>query len=285
LSENFTSGIEEARAMAGNLFGKVAVVGSVLSLLLSAPQAVQASLLVGPSAADVLPAITTGNSDDGSTSFISLPFTFTAYGQPSGFGSGQTFNAVYMSTNGFLGIESPSLTIPNNLPGASTLLVAPFWDNLTAATGGTFRYNLSEPNQATFTWQNFSFANVSGSATFQTILLGEGNRFGYAPNSIIFSFGGITNADVNATSVLNISFPLAVSSNTPTLPGSPGLAPAQAITLSNRSFLFSPNSTLTGYTVTEIFPIPEPSHALGTVAIAFASATMLVRRRTMRRSG
>lgn len=60
--------------------------------------------------------------DDGSTSLISLPFTFSMYGQD--------YTAVYVNNNGNITFDSPFSTfIASGFP-TSTPMVAPFWGDV-----------------------------------------------------------------------------------------------------------------------------------------------------------
>jgi len=89
------------------------------------------------------------NTDDGSTPAITLPFNITLYGQ--------TYNTIYITVNGAIGLGAP-IQGPYyyQLPESNTLnryvaYIAPFWADLDVAHIGSVTYLITN-NQINITW-------------------------------------------------------------------------------------------------------------------------------------
>jgi titin len=115
---------------------------------------------------------------------INLGFQFNLFGNE--------FSSVYINSNGNLTFNSGDSTYNNyKLPRNDNFKrVSPFWDDIDFRNGGLCSYN--NVNQGIFV---VSFVNAplygrgtSVLNTFQVILIGTNNTFGYTKGSIIFSY-------------------------------------------------------------------------------------------------
>ncbi len=110
------------------------------------------------------------NSDDGTTTAITLPFPVTFYGQ--------TYTTVYISVNGLVSFGSP---VPgpyyNAAPPSSIAYIAPFWADLDVTNLGNITYLVND-NNITITWDHLpSFTqntNPSQLDTFSVIITKDG---------------------------------------------------------------------------------------------------------------
>ena len=89
------------------------------------------------------------NTDDGTTTAITLPFNITLYGQ--------TYNTIYITVNGAIGLGAP-IQGPYyyQLPESNTLnryvaYIAPFWADFDVANIGSITYLITN-NQVNITW-------------------------------------------------------------------------------------------------------------------------------------
>ncbi|MCE7699549.1 MAG: DUF11 domain-containing protein, partial [Methanobacterium paludis] len=106
----------------------------------------------------------TVDTDDGTTSAITLPFNVTLYGQ--------TYNTIYINVNGLVSFGAP-VTGPyfNPLPPTNIAYVAPFWSDIDVTHAGNITYNVSA-NQVTITWNHVpSYTQGSNPTLFNTISL------------------------------------------------------------------------------------------------------------------
>ncbi len=108
-------------------------------------------------------------SDDGASSAIPLPFSFSFYGEEK--------TSVYVGSNGYLSFD-PNPTVFSNRPipssGSPDDFVAPFWDDLNPSAGGQVYY-LAEANRFVVSWVLVPFyAYPSYLLTFQAILYPDG---------------------------------------------------------------------------------------------------------------
>ena len=91
----------------------------------------------------------TVNTDDGSTTAITLPFTITLYGQ--------TYNTIYISVNGAIGLGAPIQgpyyyqTPESNFVNRYVAYIAPFWADFDVAHIGSITYLITN-NQVNITW-------------------------------------------------------------------------------------------------------------------------------------
>lgn len=122
-----------------------------------------------PSWVDVSGGTSTGIASDDTSATVSLPFGFEMYDQ--------AFTSVNVSSNGYLVFGSSSATayanvaIPNT--GAPDMFVAPFWDDLNPAAGGTIRYRTvgSAPNRRFVVgWLGVPHYSGGNGLTFEVVL-------------------------------------------------------------------------------------------------------------------
>ena len=148
----------------------------------------------------------TGNelppADDDAWGPFQLGFEFNFYGVP--------YSGVYISTNGLLSFATASDAHSNQgmpdsaLPNA---LIAPFWDNLNPATGGTIYYYNDLANQRFIVeWEDVNRFYNTNPQTFQVILNADGTiLMQYLEVTLVTSCTtGIE--DQNGTDGLQISF-------------------------------------------------------------------------------
>lgn len=111
----------------------------------------------------------TGINSDDTSKTVSLPFPFTFYGQ--------SFSSVKISSNGYVVFGSSAATAYSNvaIPNTSTPngLVAPFWDDLNPASGGSIWYKTvgTAPNRRfVVAWVGVPHYPNVGNATLEVIL-------------------------------------------------------------------------------------------------------------------
>jgi hypothetical protein len=236
-----------------------------------AAPAARADILFGVRPSDVVVAAA---GDDISTGPHDLGFTFPFYG------SSQTH--VFMNSNGNLSFGAGFGAFLNGpLAGAGVPLIAPFWDDFYLYTGD-MRINTSRPGEFVSLWNGVGFYDGPGTNTFEVILLGAGNEFGFAPGSILFSYGNIDGIDhySNDTASAGVTNGASVYATlAPFLSSDPDgpMNEDQAISLSGRTFLFAPDVDR-GYAVTEVHltPVPAPPAA---VLAAVGGVALFLRRR------
>ncbi|HEY9725652.1 MAG TPA: S8 family serine peptidase [Chroococcales cyanobacterium] len=125
---------------------------------------------------------------DDSFSEVTLPFSFSFYGQEK--------NTVKISSNGYLSFGSNGTTYTNaEIPNSSVPndLIAPFWDDLNPSAGGSvyYYYNPSE-QQFIVQYQAVPRYGSGGSLTFETILDSDG--------SILFQYNQL-NGTLNSATI------------------------------------------------------------------------------------
>jgi hypothetical protein len=231
------------------------------AIALSAPAA-EAALLVTPSPSDTV--VFSAGADQETSGPIALPFAF------SFFGSSQS--QAYINVNGSLTFGAGDAdTTFDTFPGTvtpNTARIAPFLDDLIVSpTTSDVRYSTTIPGVFAVTWNNVGIFNgfatqSDNSVNAQLLLLGAGNPYGYAANTILFSYGTIT----DASAILSAGLDVGNGTNAAVLPfafSDGTFSSTQAIGLSNRLFAFTPSGN--SYAVTEV---PEPSAAAGLMAIA-----------------
>lgn len=129
----------------------------------------------------LLPAVS--NADDASESFTLVGFSFLFYGQ--------SFNTIYVSSNGHLTFGGGSRAYANMpLPSASAPpnLIAPFWDDLDTRTSGDIYYK-EETDRCIIQYQDVKRYGGGATYTFQVVLFSDGRiEFRY------LSLGGITDS-------------------------------------------------------------------------------------------
>ncbi len=217
-----------------------------LTLVLFSP--LSAGLIVAPSGSDT---IVTNSADDLVFGPFDLNFSFSFYG-------GGDVTQANLSSNGNLQFGTTDHRFANQPFPDTTAMIAPFWEDL-LIPAGDIRYNNTVADQFTAIWNGVGLFSVPGEVTAEAILLGAGNGFGYAANSIIVSFGTITNTKTNSVtsgltdgSTLKTCVPGGASDCTFTT--------AEIEALQNRAFLFTPViGAAPGYDVSEISTVPEPS--------------------------
>jgi hypothetical protein len=234
-------------------FGTIAL-AAALAVGLTSPAG--ASLLVPPGPSDTV--VVFGDSDDDFSGPVALPFNFSFFGQ--------SYNEVYVGTNGNLTFEfgdSNSFNAP--LPEFGPPRIAPFFDDLTLASGDV-RTN-SSTNQFVVTWNGLAtFDGVLNAVTAQAILRSDG--------SILFSYGDLLASDGEVT--VGISDGLNAAATLGAFVGNPDgtLADADLSGLANRTFAFIPDGN-GGYAA-----IPEPSSMAGVALLGLGG--YLYRRRRAR---
>lgn len=113
---------------------------------------------------------------------VSLPFSFPYYGN--------TYNTVYIVSNGYLALGGPEYSLSNvSIPDSAgpNAIIAPFWDDLNPASVGIVRHHLlgSAPNRFwVVEWNGVPPYGQTGSRTFQVILAEDGR--------IKFQYGELT---------------------------------------------------------------------------------------------
>lgn len=119
---------------------------------------------------------------------ISLGFSFPFYGN--------TYNTVYLVSNGYLVFEDPGTWYVNYaIPNASTpnSMIAPFWDDMDCPNGGTVRHQLfgSAPNRYWVAeWNSVPHYLNEGALTFEVILFENGTiKFQYGAMSGTYAYG------------------------------------------------------------------------------------------------
>lgn len=140
----------------------------------------------------------TGFTDDNYIGPINLGFTFNFFGVD--------YTQLYINSNGNLTFGSGSSTYNNSpFPLADGLpRIAPFWDDVDPRYGGAYTYNNSMPGVFVVSWVNSPLYLNGGSGgatvTFQVSLFGPGNTYGYAPGTVIFSYGDLNGVGGTADS-------------------------------------------------------------------------------------
>jgi len=240
---------------------------TAVSIVLTLP--LSAGLIVAPSGSDT---VVSSATDDSVFGPFNLNFNFSFYG-------GATVTQANISSNGNVQFGTMDANFSNQPLPYTTALIAPLWDDYFLPPGD-IRYNDTVANQFTVIWNGAGvFANPN-LITAEAILLGAGNAFGYAANSIILSYGLITGTnDDNATAGLTNGFTLRTC-----LPGGTAdctFTTAQIMALQNRAFLFTPVAgTTPGFSVSEISgnAVPEPAtFLLGGLGLALIGALRLRR--------
>ena len=196
--------------------------------------------------------LTVGTLDDGRWENISLPFTFTFYGN--------TFNAVTVSTNGWVGLGStsttstgygfalPAASAPNNVIHAITCDL-----NFKPSTTSTIEYfeDGFYPNRRfIISYNSIKFFSGGGTADVQ-VMLYEGTNVveihtDDCTNTTLAKAQGIENSTGTVASVVP-------GRNNTTSWAATGMPNAYRFTPDNVTFTWSPSTELsgtTGYTVT-----------------------------------
>lgn len=231
----------------------------VAAVVLLSPCSTRADLLIPTSASDT---IHSTSLDDGFFGPLDLGFTFPFFGS--------TFTGVFFNSNGNLTFGAGFSSFFNvAFPTAGTPpMIAPFWNDLILPPG-SLRSNALTPGVFVAFWHEVGFFGTAGSVDAQAILLGPGNPFGLPTGSIIFSYGTVTGANTFFASGATVGLNDGGGTNYETLfplgIGTSGglLDPPTAASLSDRSFLFTPDGA-GRYTVSEfrVAAIPEPLTAL-----------------------
>jgi len=227
-----------------------------------------AALIVAPSGSD---SVVAGSADDSVFGPFNLNFSFDFYGAP--------FTQANISSNGNVQFGTMDANYANQALPYTTALIAPLWDDYFLPPGD-IRYNNTVSNQFTVIWNGAGVFATPGLITAEAILLGAGNGFGYAANSIILSYGAITGAnDDSATAGLTDGFTLRTC-----VPGGASdctFTTAQILALQNRAFLFTPVAgSAPGFSVSEIngSAVPEPATLLlGGLGLALIAALRIRR--------
>ncbi len=113
--------------------------------------------------------------DDMTSGPLALGFDFPFFGN--------TYDRMWVSSNGWLALLSPSSSQPINKnlpnPDAPAALIAPFWDDLNPSRGGEITW-FADEEKAVVTWTNVPHFPATGSYTFQAVLYRDGRiRFQY----------------------------------------------------------------------------------------------------------
>ena len=228
-----------------------------------------AGLIVAQGGSDTVVA---GTADDSVFGPFNLNFNFSFYG-------GGTVTQANISSNGNVQFGTMDANYANQALPYTTAMIAPLWDDFFLPPGD-IRYNNSVANQFTVIWNGAGVFATPGLITSEAILLGAGNAFGYAANSIIVSYGTITGTnDDSATAGLTNGFTLRTC-----VPGGAAdctFTRAQILALQNRAFLFTPVAgSAPGFSVSEINgnEVPEPAtFLLGGLGLALIGALRIRR--------
>jgi uncharacterized repeat protein (TIGR01451 family) len=150
----------------------------------------------------------TVNTDDGSTTAITLPFTITLYGQ--------TYNTIYISVNGAIGLGAPIqgpyyyLTPESNPANRYVPYIAPFWADFDVANIGSITYTITN-NQVNITWYRVpchSDNRDSNNVNTVTLILTNESTYGFIygnlnwkndPSDSYPSYARISKGDNGAT--------------------------------------------------------------------------------------
>jgi hypothetical protein len=158
--------------------------------------------------------------DDAVTPAITVPFTFTMFGQTM-----QPGSALFVTTNGLVYFATAANGAPfsNVCPGSMpTNSIAPFWDDLKEQVDNTLCVSTT-PTQVAVTWRGFQLFNDAGSDLTFTLLI---DQQGTGTNGDI----EIQYATMSPKS--NTTFDAYGNSATVALEGAPGFVPAPFITYS-----------------------------------------------------
>lgn len=141
---------------------------------------------------------------------VGLPFGFAFYGT--------TYNDVYVSSNGYLGLGAGSSTFTNQEvlpnPAVPNNIICPLWDDFNTLSAGEIYYqSFSSPDRFVVQWNRVRrFGAASGENTFQAILFSNGNMqfvYGAIEVGLLTPTVGIE----NATGTSGITLPDPTSSN------------------------------------------------------------------------
>ena len=124
-------------------------------------------------------------SDDDAQS-VNLPFAFPFYGQ--------TYSDVDIVSNGFLNFGASSTAYVNaSIPSAAApnAIIAPFWDDLNPAAGGSIYYEDQGNGSFVVQWDAVPRFSGAGTSTFQAIL--------YADGRVLFQYDAMTASTPSAT--------------------------------------------------------------------------------------
>jgi len=229
----------------------------------------RADILFGIRPSDVV--VSTGG-DDFSFGPFNLGFNFPF------FGTNQT--QVFLNTNGNLSFGAGFSEYRNGpVVSAGLPLIAPFWDDMYFPPGD-MRINTSRPGEFMAMWNGGGFYDGPGTNTFEAILLGAGNEFGFAPGSILFSYGNIDGIDhfYNGTATVGVTDGnsiFATLANSLSSPTDGTVDELQADTLAGRTFLFNPVARGANVTEVQLTPVPAPP---AVVLAAVGGVTLFLRR-------
>ncbi len=121
--------------------------------------------------------------DDGSSSLITLPFTFTLYGE--------VYNSLYINNNGNVSFVNAYGTYSSSsFPNASYKMVAPFWADVDTRGAGTVKYKLTS-NALYVNWTAVGYYNsmVDKLNSFQLIISDGADPVIAGGNNVSFCFG------------------------------------------------------------------------------------------------
>jgi PEP-CTERM motif len=246
------------------------VLALTAACLLLPTASAQAALIVPAVGGTVL----TTASDDGTFGPRNIGFTFNF------FGVNQT--SVFVNTNGNLTFGAGSGVFANEpLPTGAPPRIAPFWDDLFLPPG-----EVREVTGAGFyaaIWNGVGFFGVGGNATFEVVLMGAGNPFGLAANTIVFGYGAIGNTDPTFAAGATVGLNQGNNAGFATL-SSLGIGPAngvlntaQAIGLSDDTYCFTPVGATYVATACSPTAIPEPATL---TMVGLGALSLALRRRS-----
>ena len=174
---------------------------------------------------------TTWAAGDDSTTLINLGFTFP-FGSIS---NPNNTNQVYINSNGGLSLTSWSAYNNSALPTTPSTIIAPYWDDLNPAAGGTVKYSTfgSVGNKRfVISWNQVPLYGTTTQCTFQVVLYENGNiRFRYDNNSQCNGSGATVGIQENSNDYSQHSFNQTINLSqdilyTPTATPPPGPDPA-----------------------------------------------------------
>lgn len=120
--------------------------------------------------------------DDGSSSLIQLPFTFTFYGA--------SYTSLYINNNGNVTFGSPLSAFSSNVfPSSGAKIIAPFWADVDTRGAGRVVYKIT-PTAIFINWENVGYYNsqTDKKNTFQLILSNGADPAVVDDNNVAFCY-------------------------------------------------------------------------------------------------
>ncbi len=145
-----------------------------------------------------------GNNQDDVTT-ISLPFTFTFYGE--------NYNTVSVCSNGWISFGSTEMSSFRNYtlpgPGGPSPIVAVFWDDLKTTNGGEiYSYYDQDNDSFIIEWSNLRTYLTNSSESFQIILFNTGDETPTGDDEMKLQYKDFNNTSVGEYPVGNYDGPV-----------------------------------------------------------------------------